>query len=213
MNVSYLVKNKDVKDVRNRLRQILAEREETWQSSDDPSVWIKRLRIFDIEDEGIEFYLALDAFRTPWDNYILPEVVRCTVLQVGRGTRVRIDFDKGFEGILPSIVDGMSDYEMEASDEAGTVFRLHARLGSPIEMEAANGAGAGQPAVSVPIKDSIDKAIFEIVDRDPDLKDDQVSAALAKDPYNIHNKDGSALSRQSINNRRNKLKVMGYRVR
>jgi hypothetical protein len=63
-----------------------------------------------------------------------------------------------------------------------------------------------------PITDPIDKLIYEIVSNDLDLTDDQVGFILA-DKYNIRNKDGTPLARQSINPRRRTLEKMGYTVR
>lgn len=59
-----------------------------------------------------------------------------------------------------------------------------------------------------PVTDEIDQFILKLVTADPDLKDELVAARL---PYK--NKDGLDFSRQAINERRKKLKAMGYTVR
>jgi hypothetical protein len=65
-------------------------------------------------------------------------------------------------------------------------------------------AGAGLP----PVTDEIDQFILRLVTADPDLSDSQVAAQL---PH--RNKENLPFSRQAINERRKKLKAMGYKVR
>lgn len=103
--------------------------------------------------------------------------------------------------ILIGAEKGIAYYSF--ADEVGLIF-----LPISQRIDLLRIAHAGNP----PITDPTDKAIYEIVSNDPDLADDQVGFILA-DKYNIRNKDGTPLARQSINPRRRTLEKMGYTVR